>query len=197
MREHLGMGRMARWLGMEMVTWLIAGGVLVVVLALFAPAVVAVVVGGAVTLALAIGSWSRRSRDGLARRRGLGAADRMTGEEFEDWLAILFRAAGWRVRHTRVTGDFGADLVLGHGSEDELVVQAKRQARPVGIAAVQQAAAARMHYGTAQAMVITNTTFTPAAVELAASTGVILWDRDDIARELLSPGSRRPAALTG
>lgn len=188
---------MARWLGMEMVTWLIAGGVLVVVLALFAPAVVAVVVGGAVTLALAIGSWSRRSRDGLARRRGLGAADHMTGEEFEDWLAILFRAAGWRVRHTRITGDFGADLVLGHGSEDELVVQAKRQARPVGIAAVQQAAAARMHYGTAEAMVITNTTFTPAAVELAASTGVILWDRDDIARELLSPGSHRPAALTG
>ncbi|MFM8828090.1 MAG: restriction endonuclease [Actinomycetota bacterium] len=191
------MGRMARWLGMEMLTWLIAGGVLVVVLALFAPAVVAVVVGGAVTLALAIGSWSRRGRDGLARRRGLGAADRMTGEEFEDWLAILFRAAGWRVRHTRVTGDFGADLVLGHGAVDELVVQAKRQARPVGVAAVQQAAAARMHYDTADAMVVTNSTFTPAAIELAESTGVILWDRDDIARELLAPGRRHSAGVAG
>ena len=197
MREHLAMGRMARWLGMEMVTWLIAGGVLVVVLALVAPAVVAVVVGGAVTLVLAIGSWSRRGRDGLARRRGLGAADQMTGEEFEDWLAILFRAAGWRVRHTRVTGDFGADLVLGHGAVDELVVQAKRQARPVGVAAVQQAAAARMHYGTPEAMVVTNTTFTPAAIELAASTGVILWDRDDIARELLAPGRRHSSGVVG
>ena len=186
---------MARWLGMEMVTWLIAGGVLVVVLALFAPAVVAVVVGGAVTLALAIGSWSRRSRDGLARRRGLGAAEHMSGEEFEDWLAILFRAAGWRVRHTRVTGDFGADLVLGHGAVDEVVVQAKRQARPVGVAAVQQAAAARLHYGTDQAMVVTNSTFTPAALELAASTGVILWDREDISRELLSPGGRRSSGV--
>lgn len=180
---------------MEMVTWLIAGGVLVVALALFAPAVVAVVVGGAATLALAIGSWSRRSRDGLARRRGLGAADRMSGEEFEDWLAILFRAAGWRVRHTRATGDFGADLVLGHGAVDEVVVQAKRQARPVGVAAVQQAAAARLHYGTDQAVVVTNSTFTPAALELAASTGVILWDREDISRELLSPGGRRSSGV--
>lgn len=191
------MTRVARWLGMEMVTWLIAGGVLVAVLALFAPLVVALVVGGAVTLALALGSWSRRGRDGLARRRGLAAADRMTGEEFEDWLAILFRAAGWRVRHTRATGDFGADLVLGHGPRDEVVVQAKRQGRPVGVAAVQQAAAARLHYGTDEAMVVTNSTFTPAALELAASTGVVLWDRDDIARELLAPGGRRTTGVAG
>lgn len=186
---------MARWLGTELVTWLVAGGVLVVVLALFAPVLVAVVVGAAVTLVLALGSWTRRSRDGLARRRGLAAADRMTGEEFEDWLAILLRAAGWRVLHTRATGDFGADLVLGHGAVDEVVVQAKRQGRPVGVAAVQQAAAARLHYGTDQAMVVTNSTFTPAAMELAASTGVILWDRDDIARELLAVPARRPTGM--
>ena len=179
------MARMARWLGMELLTWLIAGAVLVLVLALVAPPVVAVVVGGAVTAVLALGSWSRRGREGLARRRGLSAAEGMTGEEFEDWLAILFRAAGWRVRHTRASGDFGADLVLGHGAVDEVVVQAKRQGRPVGVAAVQQAAAARMHYGTGEAMVVTNSTFTPAAVELAATTGVTLWDRDDVARELL------------
>jgi restriction system protein len=187
--------RLAGWLGTELVTWLIACGVLVLVLALFAPLAVALLVGGAATAVLAIGSWSRRGRQGLARRRGLAAADHMTGEEFEDWLAILFRAAGWRVRHTRTTGDFGADLVLGHGAVDEMVVQAKRQGRPVGVAAVQQAAAARLHYGTSEAMVATNSTFTPAAIELATSTGVILWDRDDIARELLSPPSRRPAGM--
>lgn len=183
---------MARWLGTELATWLVAGGVLVLVLALFAPVLVAVVVGAAVTLVLALGSWTRRSRDGLARRRGLAAADRMTGEEFEDWLAILFRASGWRVRHTRATGDFGADLVLGHGAVDEVVMQAKRQGRPVGVAAVQQASAARLHYGTDRAMVVTNSTFTPAAIELAGSTGVELWDRDDVARELLGVGTGDP-----
>ncbi len=191
------MKRLARWLGTELTTWLVAGGVLVLVLALVAPVVVAVVVGAAITATLAIGSWTRRGRDGLARRRGLDAADRMSGEEFEDWLAILFRAAGWRVRHTRATGDFGADLVLGHGAVDEVVVQAKRQGRPVGVAAVQQVTAARMHYGTEGAMVVTNSTFTPAAIELAASTGVLLWDRDDIARELLAPAGGGPARVRG
>lgn len=184
------MRRLARWLGTEIVTWLIVGGVLVLVLALFAPPVAAIMVGVAIALVLAVGSWSRRGREGIARHRGLGAADSMTGEEFEDWLAILFRAAGWRVRHTRVTGDFGADLVLGRGRE-EIVVQAKRQGRPVGVAAVQQAAAARLHYRADGAMVVTNTTFTPAAIELAATTGVVLWDRDDITRELIGGRAAR------
>ncbi len=176
---------------MELLTWLIAGGVLVLVLALFAPLIAAFIMGCAVTAALAIGSWSRRGRNRLAQRRGFTAADRMTGEEFEDWLAVLFRAAGWRVRHTRVTGDFGADLILGHGPVDEVVVQAKRQSRPVGVAAVQQVAAARLHYGTEEAIVATNSTFTPAAIEMAESTGVALWDRDDIARELLGVPATR------
>jgi len=187
---------MARWIGMELVTWLIAGGVVVLVVALFAPPVAAIAVGAGITAVLAMGSWARRGREGLIRRRGLGAADAMTGEEFEDWLAALFRAAGWRVRHTRATGDFGADLVLGK-SGDDVVVQAKRQGRPVGVAAVQQAAAARMHYGADRAMVVTNATFTPAALELAATNAVVLWDRDDIARELLAPRGQGAAGRAG
>lgn len=187
---------MARWIGMELVTWLIAGGVVVLVLALFAPPAAAIAVGAGITLVLAMGSWARRSREGLLRRRGLGATDAMSGEEFEDWLAALFRTAGLRVRHTRVTGDFGADLILGHG-DDEVVVQAKRQGRPVGVAAVQQAAGARLHYGANRAMVVTNATFTPAARELAATNDVVLWDRDDIARELLTPRGHVAAVVTG
>lgn len=187
---------MARWIGMELVTWLIAGCILVLVLTLFVQTAAAVALGAGVTLVLAMGSWARRGREGLVRRRGLGAADGMSGEEFEDWLAALLRAAGWRVRHTRVTGDFGADLILGRG-DVEVVVQAKRQARPVGVAAVQQASAARLHYGADRAMVITNATFTPAALELAATNDVVLWDRDDIARELLAPPRRRMAGVAG
>jgi restriction system protein len=187
---------MARWIGTELVTWLIAGAVVVLVLALFAPPVAAIAVGAGITLVLAMGSWARRSREGLVRRRGLGATDAMSGEEFEDWLAALFRTAGWRVRHTRVTGDFGADLILGSG-DDEVVVQAKRQGRPVGVAAVQQAAAARLHYRADRAMVVTNTTFTPAARELAATNDVVLWDRDDIARELLAPRGRTASGMAG
>jgi restriction system protein len=187
---------MARWIGMEIVTWLIAGCVLVLVIALVAPPVAAVAVGAGVTLVLAMGSWARRSREGMMRRRGLSAADDMTGEEFEDWLAALFRSAGWHVRHTRVTGDFGADLILRR-DDAEFVVQAKRQARPVGVAAVQQVAAARLHYGVERAMVVTNATFTAAACALASTNDVALWDRDDISRELLAAPRRRAADMVG
>ena len=86
--------------------------------------------GIAVTAVVALASWARRSRDGLARRHGLDGIDDMTGEEFEDWLARRFRRAGWRVRHTAQSGDFGADLLIERDGE-EWVVQAKRQARPV------------------------------------------------------------------
>jgi len=69
------------------------------------------------------------------------------------------------------------------------VVQAKRQTRPVGVAAVQQAAAARPHYDADSAMVVTNTTFTAQAITLAASAGVVLWDREDVVRQLLGTRS--------
>ena len=67
----------------------------------------------------------------------------------------------------------------------------------MGVAAVQQAAAARLHYRADRAMVVTNTTFTPAARELAATNDVVLWDRDDIARELLAPRGRTASGMAG
>ena len=179
------MRRLARWIGVEVATWVIAGTVLVLLLTLAMPLPAAMAIGIAVTVVVAVASWTRRGRAGWARRHTLDGIDEMTGEEFEDWLAVLFRRAGWRVRHTATTGDFGADLLISRDGED-WVVQAKRQARPVGVAAVQQAAAARPHYDADGAMVVTNTTFTAQAVTLADSAGVVLWDRDDIAQQLLS-----------
>lgn len=179
------MRALGRWILLEVATWVIAATVLALVFSLAMPTAAAIALGIGITVVLALMSWMRRGRTRLARYREMDGVDDMTGEEFEDWLAVLFRRAGWRVRHTATTGDFGADLLIGRDGE-EWVVQAKRQARPVGVAAVQQAAAARPHYDADGAMVVTNTTFTAQAVTLADSAGVVLWDRDDIARELLS-----------
>ena len=191
-RGEMGsMRALVRWIGTELATWLIAGAVLVVLLSLAMPWPAATAVGGGITVAIAIASWVRRSRQRMARHRTLDSIDDMTGEEFEDWLAVLFRRAGWHVRHTATTGDFGADLVISRDGED-MVVQAKRQARPVGVAAVQQAAAARPHYDTDGAMVVTNAGFTAQAITLAGSADVELWDRDDIARELIDPRRGTP-----
>jgi hypothetical protein len=55
-----------------------------------------------------------------------------------------------------------------------------------------QAAAARPHYDTDGAMVVTNAGFTAQAITLAGSADVELWDRDDIARELIDPRRGTP-----
>lgn len=178
------MRTLGRWIAVEVATWVIVATVLALAFSLAMPVAAAVALGIGITVVIALMSWMRRGRTRLARYRDMTGIDDMTGEEFEDWLAVLFRRAGWRVRHTATTGDFGADLLISRDGE-EWVVQAKRQARPVGVSAVQQAAAARPHYDADGAMVVTNATFTAQAVTLADSADVVLWDRDDIAAELL------------
>ncbi|MGI6343519.1 MAG: restriction endonuclease [Bacillota bacterium] len=47
--------------------------------------------------------------------------------------------------------------------------------RPIDLRAVQEVVAARGHYRCTRAMVITNSSFTKAAIELALDNDVILW----------------------
>jgi restriction system protein len=64
----------------------------------------------------------------------------------------------------------------------------------VGIAAVQEVVAAKAHYGANRAMVVTNAHFTQAAVTLANSNDVDLWDRDRLAKELLERAPSQASA---
>lgn len=105
--------------------------------------------------------------------------DRMEGVEFEKYLAYCFKKQGYRVRMTKASGDFGADLIL-YGKEGKTAVQAKRYNKPVGVAAVQQVMAARDYYECELAMVVTNTSYTRQAEELAGKSGIKLLDRNDL-----------------
>lgn len=128
------------------------------------------------------------------RRSGIRQIDAMSGAEFEERLAVLFRAFGYEVRRLGGTGDFGADLVLERDG-GLCVVQAKRYSASVGIEAVQQVIGARRYYGAAEAMVVTNSSFTTAAAALAAADGIRLVERRELIRLLASqPGRDQPAA---
>lgn len=113
------------------------------------------------------------------RRSGISTVDTMTGEQFEQRLKVLFREYGFNVSTTRATGDFGADLVLERDGT-RTVVQAKRWDDSVGIEAVYEVVGAKAHYGASEAVVVTNSLFTPAAVELANDNGVALVERDEL-----------------
>lgn len=105
--------------------------------------------------------------------------DRMTGEEFEEFLACCFHNLGYAVEMTPKTGDFGADLILSKARK-RTVVQAKRYQGKVGNSAVQEVVSAVKYYGAQDAIAITNSEFTANAHKLAQANGVQLWGREQL-----------------
>ena len=100
----------------------------------------------------------------------------MTGAEFEHFVGQVFYENGHHAEVTRGSGDYGVDLVL----DGKIAVQVKMYSSPVGPGAVQQAVAGMAFYRCVEAWVVTNSTFTKAAVALAAANGVRLIAGDEL-----------------
>src|SRR5690606_32301539 len=112
----------------------------------------------------------------LLLNSGIYEIDEMSGREFEQYLKYLYIKAGYKVRLTPASGDFGADLILEKETQ-RIAVQAKRYKSKVGIKAIQEIASAKTHYRATETWVVTNNYFTSAAITLAQSNGVKLYDR--------------------
>lgn len=106
-----------------------------------------------------------------------------SGGKFETFMHQYFMAKGYKVMATAATGDFGADLVLTKFNK-KIVVQCKLYSSPVGIKAVQEVVAAKNMYQANHAMVVTNSTYTKAAIETALAHRVELWDGDILTDKL-------------
>ena len=104
------------------------------------------------------------------------SVDRLSGEDFEEFLALKFKKLGYKVKLTPTTADYGADLVLKK-DKAKIVVQAKRWNSKVGVEAVQQVVASMKYYNADRSMVITNSYFTDNAKILAKYNEVELYDR--------------------
>lgn len=127
-------------------------------------------------------------------RSGITQIDHMTGVQFEQRLLVHFQSLGWWVRTTKATGDFGADLVGSRPDGTRVVIQAKRWQGSVGVGAVQEVHAARGYYQAPDALLITNSHLSVAARELAARTGVGVWDRARLVAEFGRPEQASPPA---
>jgi hypothetical protein len=123
----------------------------------------------------------------------LGHVRSLTGEEFEHWLCRLLHEAGIsQVTVTKASHDQGADLLIQLGSR-RIVIQAKQFSGTVGNAAVQQAFAAMHYYHCSDGWVVTSSTFTRDAIDLAHRTGIQLVAGPqllDLPRLLLAFGER-------
>ncbi|WP_235820498.1 restriction endonuclease [Halalkalibacter krulwichiae] len=113
------------------------------------------------------------------RNVDIAKVDKMTGLEFEEYLAPLFEIHGYSAKVTQGSGDYGADLVVSKKGV-KTVVQAKRYSSNIGVSAVQEIAAAKPFYHARKAMVVTNQYFTKQAKSLARANGVTLVDRDSL-----------------
>lgn len=58
-----------------------------------------------------------------------------------------------------------------------MAIQTKCYSGTVGNHAIMEAVAGAKHYGATKCMVVTNSSFTKSARELAESNKVVLWDR--------------------
>lgn len=83
------------------------------------------------------------------------------------------------VEVTKASGDFGIDI-LARKDGVSYAIQCKCYSDTVGNHAVQEALSGAQYYHRMVAAVMTNNYFTPAAIETAQKTNVLLWDRDAV-----------------
>ena len=127
-------------------------------------------------------SQKQREQDAWQQTYGhakAGELDQLSGTEFEEFLAGLFRGQGYAVELTPSTGDYGADLILMKDGQ-RIAVQAKRYAGSVGVSALQEALSGQAYYKCQSAWVITTGVFTVNAIELATKSSVKLIGRGDL-----------------
>lgn len=131
-------------------------------------------------------AFKRRSKLNLFNRT-LREIDAMSGEEFEHYVARLFRSLGYKAQVTKTSGDYGADVIATRflrGKSEKIAIQCKRYRGKVGISAVQEVIGAKAYYSANKAYVVTNNYYTEAAKNLACRSKVILWDRDTLQARL-------------
>ena len=113
----------------------------------------------------------------------LSTIDLMSGEQFEHFVTYLFNNLGYTATNTKLSGDQGIDVLAKKG-KTTIAIQTKCYSKPVGNHAIMEAVAGAKYYNADKIMVVTNSTFTRSARELAQSNNVILWDRSILKEKL-------------
>jgi restriction system protein len=103
----------------------------------------------------------------------------MSSAEFEEFCAGELRQVGWNAHVTLKSRDQGID-VIADKSGVRIVIQCKKYRSPVGNKAVQEIAAGRAHEMADYAIVVTNSSFTPSAKQLALTNNVDLLHYRDL-----------------
>ncbi len=131
-------------------------------------------------LADMFGSFARMAIVVLDSSSGSGAAELMSGVEYEQMLRTRIEVAfpQAHVSTTVASGDHGSDLIVDINRK-RIAIQAKYYQSAVGNAAVQEAFSGKGFYEADFAMVVCNSSFTRHAKELSEKLDVVLATTDN------------------
>ncbi len=113
------------------------------------------------------------------RTVSIAHVDAMNTDDFEKFLAALFRIAGFEIDEARPGGDRGS-VMFGTQFGKRVVIHAISESASVAVAAVQDAISARNVYACDDAIVVTNAYFTKSATDLANAAAIRLIDRVEL-----------------
>lgn len=132
-----------------------------------------------------------RSKRRTERARALKGTmiDRLTGLEFEKYVAELLKSRNFKITMTPYN-DYGVDLVAKK-DDNAYAVQIKRYTTKLNQDAVRQPIAGKLKYKCNCAMVITNNYFTHSAKVLAEANQCDLVDRDKLGEWVAEFQNRR------
>lgn len=103
----------------------------------------------------------------------------LSGEEFEEYVGTIFKAMGFAVEFTPVSGDHGIDLILQRGDQ-KAVVQCKRWEGSVGEPVVRDFLGSMTGMGVKDGFLITTGEFTAQAIEFGKQNNISLVDLDEL-----------------
>lgn len=121
--------------------------------------------------------------------------DYMTGNDFEQFCALVLQGNGYTTQVTPASGDFGVDIIAEQ-SGITYAIQCKCYSSDIGVDAIYQVAGGMKYYHANLGIVLTNRYFTRQAQELASGIGVVLWDRDSLIKLIHTSGLNDSSALT-
>jgi len=121
----------------------------------------------------------------LFKKADIKKVDGMGSNNFEKYVAYLYQAQGYRVKHTGKSGDYGADVIVKKDNKTT-VIQVKHLERHVGVAAVQQVHTAVDYLNADIGVIITNSEgFTKEAEQVASRLGIALIGRRELAEMIV------------
>jgi Restriction endonuclease len=107
--------------------------------------------------------------------------ENITPAGFEAYCAETLRKCGWQVSLTPLCRDQGVD-VIAEKNGVRVALQCKLYSKPVPNKAVQEISAGRIHQQAQYGAVVTNSTYTTSAQELAATNRIKLLHHTDLLR---------------